>query len=335
MIGPAWRRALAAVFLFCVSAAAGRADHDAGGGSARAAVDRIRAVPETGRYRYRLDAAIRILPIPGLWIPRRGVGHAELTYRGTGRVHAYELLAGSDPALAPRAINRWAYVAETRDADHSQLIGLIKQSDEQSLGEVDAALARERAEHRFPFKLYAADIEAGQAATGDLVAFATRDFALQDLEPLLQQIGATAVPMARRQAVNGQTRVGLLHAVLEALQALVAESRQGRPAPDRPVPYFFNGVGYEVQVTSTAVLPVLQVGDRTYRDVLSVDFEGRQPGTSKRVPFEIACQREGPLQAVPLMVTVRPRWWFQFQLLLNQGTVPPGVGGPTRVRPPS
>lgn len=317
-----------AVLAACVLVAPGRAEPVPAPGTARAAVDRIRAVPETMRYRYRLGAAIRVLPLPGFWIHRRHVGHAELTYRGDGRVQAYELLAGSDPALAPRRFNRWAYVAEARDAGHAELIGLIKQSDEQSLEDVGASLARERAERRYPFKLYAADIAAGQAATGDAIVWADRDFALRELEPLLARIGATAVPLPRRQPLDGQTRSGLLHALLEAMQGLVAQSRQGRPATGQRVAYFFNGISYEVQVKSASVVSSLRVGGRTYRDVLSASFEGSQPGTPKRVPFEIACLREGTLRAVPLMVTVRPRWWFQFQLLLDEGAASEPRGRP-------
>jgi hypothetical protein len=86
------------------------------------------------------------------------------------------------------------------------------------------------------------------------------------------------------------------------------------------VPYFFNGTRYEVLVEGSSLAPSLRVGARTYRDVLRVSFEGSQPGTSKRVPFEIACLRTGPLRAVPVLVVVRPRWWFQFELALDDGS---------------
>lgn len=49
---------------------------------------------------------------------------------------------------------------------------------------------------------------------------------------------------------------------------------------------------------------------------------------------QVACLRAGRLRAVPLTVVVQPRWWFRFELALDEGPAggakaqPAGAPGP-------
>jgi hypothetical protein len=65
------------------------------------------AAPVAAAHRYRLSAAIRPLLF---WVGAKNVGGARIVRRhdGAGR-KGYELLLGSDPARAPRRINRWGW----------------------------------------------------------------------------------------------------------------------------------------------------------------------------------------------------------------------------------
>ena len=104
-------------------------------GSRRSGADRRTAVPPapvTAEHRYRLSAAIR----PFLfWVGAKNVGGARIVWRhdGAGR-KGYELLLGSDPARAPRRINRWGWVREDADASGATMIGVMNRSEDDSPG---------------------------------------------------------------------------------------------------------------------------------------------------------------------------------------------------------
>ena len=91
----------------------------------------IRALPVASHRHYHVNAVVRLVPLPFLWIGRDRVGAADLVERrGSGDARAYEFAAGSDPEMAPRRINRWAYKAEETSHRVTHLVGFIKESDE-------------------------------------------------------------------------------------------------------------------------------------------------------------------------------------------------------------
>src|SRR3982074_1246009 len=60
--------------------------------------------------RYTMDGRIRPLLF---WFGRDDIGFARVVWReGDLGARGYELLVGTDPAKAPRALNRWGYIAE-------------------------------------------------------------------------------------------------------------------------------------------------------------------------------------------------------------------------------
>jgi hypothetical protein len=68
------------------------------------------AVTVSRVHKYRVDARAR----PFLfWIRKANVGDGRITWRtGPDGTVGYELLVGTDPARAPRRINRWGYLRE-------------------------------------------------------------------------------------------------------------------------------------------------------------------------------------------------------------------------------
>jgi hypothetical protein len=74
---------------------------------------------------YRLAARIRPL---FFWIGRDNVGEARLTWQaGDGGGRGYSLLIGSDPARAPRKINKWGYISELEEGAAVRVFGLMTQ----------------------------------------------------------------------------------------------------------------------------------------------------------------------------------------------------------------
>ena len=67
-------------------------------------------LPVVAEHYYRMLAKVRPLLF---WISRDNVGGARIGWLGDqSGSKGFELLIGSDPARAPRKINRWGYIAE-------------------------------------------------------------------------------------------------------------------------------------------------------------------------------------------------------------------------------
>lgn len=279
-------------------------------------IGRIRAVPMAQRIDYTVNAAVR--PFPLVWIGRDNIGEGHFTTRrsATGTI-AYEFIGGSDPARAPRKTNRWGYLAEEVRTDGGSMVALIKQSNEQSLGEATAAAGSAATQRRFPFRVYAGTLAPGAARVGDTTFTASQDFTVGGFEGLLGQVGGTPVALKQSTPALG-TRTGVLSTLIELLTDSVNAWRTKVPDPvkGRRVPYFFNNITYQLHVASTEFRRTVTIGGQRHNDVLHAKLEGSQPGTDKRMSFEVWYPVAGPHAAQPLRVLVQPRWWFRFELVM-------------------
>jgi len=101
------------------------------------------------QYHYSITGRVR--PLLLFWISRSGVGDAVVTRDRTKEHARYSLLIGSDPIARPDASTAGAYIEEEIQGAEAHLVGLMTQSDEESLEEADANV-RTQAAGRHPFK---------------------------------------------------------------------------------------------------------------------------------------------------------------------------------------
>ena len=281
-------------------------------------IGRIRAVPIAQRIEYTVNADIR--PLPLVWIGRDNIGSGNFTIRRSENgTAAYELIGGSDPERAPRKTNRWGYLAEEVRADGGSMMAMLKQSNEQSLSEVNAAAANAAAQGRFPFRVYAGTLAPGAARVGGITFNAPQDFTSGGLESLLGLVAGTPVPLTLSTQQPG-TRTGVLSTLIWLLNDSVVAWRAKVPDPikGRRVPFFFNNITYQLFVAATDFKRNVTIGGRRFPDMLHARLEGTQPGTDKRMGFEIWYPATGPHAGLPLRVIVQPRWWFRFELVMAQ-----------------
>jgi hypothetical protein len=107
----------------------------------------VRSLPAAGApapgmtegHHYMMSARVR--PLLLFWIGRSNVGDAILSRAATPHEARYSLLIGSDPDRAPRRINRWGYIEERIRGDAATVVGLMTESDEESVEEAEANLA--------------------------------------------------------------------------------------------------------------------------------------------------------------------------------------------------
>jgi hypothetical protein len=303
---------------------------------ARATVGSSTASPSSGlsgeRHHYSISARVR--PLLVFWISQSGVGDAVMTKRQGPSETGYSLLIGSDPDRAPRRINRWGYIDEEIRDGSATLIGLMTQSDEDSIKEAEANIGRPIAGDR-AFKIIRATIDGDRARSIVTSIAAPADYSFRQVH--------TVLDLAQRKLPEGEnararvirlpsgTRPGFLTAIAELMHRHVDEwHASGRVQPGGPIHYVYHGRIYELSVTRTQPLASVRAGGAVYAHVIVSDFETRSTYDGEVDQFSITYGTDGPLAEVPLAASYRPRWWMQIDLTLDDTT-----GWPVLADPPN
>jgi len=274
-------------------------------------------LPVVRAHGYRMAGRVRPLLF---WIGRDDVGLGRIVWRrddegGLG----YELLVGTDPARAPRAINRWGYVAEERVGRDGLLLALMSRSDEASYAEAETGVARPGSGG--DFKAIRGRVSGG-AATSRVFGLqtATRP-TIHELAWVLERVrGEGLEPVGRETTLSPDVRPGFLAAVAE----LVDRSVEAARAPGAPagrvvgsvVPYVFGRSQYEVRLKSLEPAEPAPGTGTAARPVHAV-FEIRTIATGARTRFDMTYGTAGELAGVPLTIAWRPRWWLEVELRLD------------------
>lgn len=278
-------------------------------------------LPIVAEHHYRMAAKIR--PLLVFWIGRDNVGAAHVTWRRSPEGAGFELLIGSDPIQAPRRINRWGYIAEEVYGSEARLLGVMKQSNEESLEEAKANVAAEVQGGQYVFKAIRATANTDEASSAITTVRLTRDFTFRDVEALLDLIEREgAQGSVRRMRLPDGTRPGFLVALAELIHHDVVV--HGRPAaPNAPrrnlsLPYVYNGAVNDLTLRESERLREARVGSRDYRDVIRARFETRNRASGKATEFELFYGAAGALAEVPVHARYQPRWWLQVELFLDE-----------------
>ena len=276
------------------------------------------SLPVVGVHWYRMAGRIRPLVF---WIGRDEVGLARLVLRrGDAGERGYELLVGTDPELAPRAINRWGYIVEETGSRGGSLLALMSPSDEVSFGEAQANV--ERGGHgSVEFKAVRGRVDSGVATWQPARVRTAGGPTIREVEPLLDRVRReTAAAASRSVRVPSGTRPGFLAAVAELVDlSLPTNSRRLRPneIEDLPVPYAFGQGLYELRIRSLRPTSVAQQEGRPAVRALEAAFEIRTIATGVRTRFDMVLGTDGQLAGVPLTIAWQPRWWLKVELHLD------------------
>lgn len=278
-------------------------------------------IPVVAEHRYRIAAKIR--PLLLFWIGKDDVGGARIRWRkGENDARGYEVLIGSDPARAPRKINRWGFVLEEVRADGASVVGIIKRSDEETL---DEAKARVEAEGKgsIVFKMIQATIGPTEAVSRVTSSTVPRDYTFRELDELVGVlVKSTAPPKVQTIAVGPGVRPGLLCATTELLHDGVDLVRRTGKAPGRKtVPYVYYAKQYELTRVSATVERAATYGGVTYQTLLKSEFEIRARKEPWAESFTIVCGVQEALAEVPVFLAYQPRWWFKVEMVLDERQV--------------
>lgn len=283
------------------------------------ALGSCRPLPVASRHHYRMAAKVRPLLF---WISRDNVGMADVVWhRGADNEVGYDLLIGSDPARAPMKINRWGYIAEQVEGSDGCLLGVMKQSDEESIEEAKSRLTSERQSGRHVFKAIRAVATADEARAGVTTMDAGHDLTFRDLPALLDILTRESRDTAMRSvSLPDGTRPGFLVALAEIIHGSVTRYRHSASTVLRPtnsVAFVYNGTLHDLTLRRSERLDAWPVGPQQTTNAVRATFESRNRTTGDKTNFELVYGTDGALAEVPLHATYRPRWWLQVDLVLD------------------
>jgi hypothetical protein len=274
------------------------------------------------RHHYTMSARVRPLLF---WIGRDDVGDAVIARRRDADAIGYSLLIGSDPERAPRRINRWGYIDEEIRGGEATLVGLMTESDEESVSQAEANVHKQEGQRTF--NVIHASIAGGEARSVVTAIAAPSDYTFRRVDTLLD--------LAARTQPNGKTRVirfpagtrsGFLAAVADLVHAQVNGSRRSQQTGGtEPIGYVYHGKLYQLRVTRTRSRSNVQIGSATYERALASDFQIKNLHDGELTDFSITYGVDGALAETPLAITYQPRWWLEVRLTLDDRTPGPSL----------
>jgi hypothetical protein len=269
-------------------------------------------LPVEREHSYTMAGKIRPLLF---WIGRDKVGMARIVWRrGADEARAYELLIGTDPDSAPRRLNRWGYIAESREGANGSILALMSRSEESSIEEVG-----ERPAGSAEFKAMRARIDGGTALSVAPSVWSRTDPTYRDVSALIEQVNqASDAASPRTIPVPPGTRPGFLGAVAELVHESVVSLRAIRPggAVPRlaPVPYVYGVRLYDLSLRSYERVRATAGAGPQARG----KFEIRNRTTGEGTRFELVYGLDGPLAEVPTEIVYQPRWWLKVELRIRE-----------------
>ena len=277
-------------------------------------------LPVVSEHRYRMLAKVRPLLF---WISKDDVGGAKVSWRGSeDGGFGLDLLIGSDPRRAPRQINKWGYIAEQVRGSEARVLGVMKQSNEQTVADAEKSLGAD-GKGGYVFRAIQGTASDREARAGVTTVRVERDMTYRDIDPLIALVNGASDPTAESRAVAlpAGTRPGFL----VALSGLVKQNVEGYAkqassfSPSKkPVSYVYFGVFYDLTMRGSELLKSTTIDGQRYTNVVRSDFEVKNRTTGETTRFQLTYGTTGALAGVPVHAIYQPKWWFEVQLFLDE-----------------
>lgn len=273
------------------------------------------ALAAAGGQRHHYTVGARVRPLL-FWIGKDDVGDAVLAKKRDAGMVRYALLIGSDPARAPRGINRWGYMSEEIRAGEATLVGLMTESDEESVDEAEANLRKQPGDRTF--NIIRASISDGKARSVVTAVPAPSTYTFRNV--------ATVLGLANRTGTDGRTRVarlpvgarpGFLAALSDLIHLQATDWRASSLIhPTEPIVYVYHGKLYHLRITKAHAVN---------QHVIASQFQVVSDKDGETTDFAMTYALDGPLAETPLTATYRPRWWIEIRLTLDDSKPGPVV----------
>ena len=274
------------------------------------------------RHHYTIGARVRPLLF---WVGKDDVGDAVITRKRESTAASYALLIGTDPERTPRNINRWGYLAEDVRDGEATIVGLMTESNEES---VDQAEKNLRAEGDRTFNVIRGSVTDGEARSVVTQVAAPGTLTLRQVDTVLElaaEKGVEGKPRVVRLPSGG--RPGFLSALADLLHDQAANVRStGKVRTADPTTFVYHGKLYQLRATHARLIGTARVGEHTYDHLIGSQFQIKNVGSGEVSDFSMTYAADGPFAELPISVTYQPRWWVEIQLTLDDtrpGPLPP------------
>ena len=303
----------------------------------RRAIEEIRVTPHgIAKYDYIMTARVRLLLF---WAGQDDVGGGYIRrglFADKPSAEFFQIVMGSDPAKAPRAINRWGAAVELlrqggagATPESSTFFGFMKVYKGNSVSEMQKELEGEKGGHRFLFSAILNRADRSESIAKS-VPFATdTDFNIHQLDQ------AELVVFDRLENTEGRVRslapgqfrsCGRPEGFLSSVEELVDDALAGHKTPES-LCYVYNGQLF--RLTLNRVTPVeretvkfsLHGTSRPYvheyHNLVLARIENFNETMHQGSSFELLLGTAGALRGVPVKIDYQPNWWFQVELNLK------------------
>jgi hypothetical protein len=298
------------------------------------------------QYDYEMTVRVRLLLF---WAGKDDVGGGYIR-RGVAaddsRQEMLQVLFGSDPAKAPRAINRWGAGTEAvwhrepvgpggDDVVASTFFGFMKSSAGKSVSEMQEELKKEKSGGAHQFKGIVSQVESGYARSLVVPLASDQDYTLHQYpeaeQVILGKLTAAEKPTRVLENVDGCGRAGgFLDAVAQLADGAVRGSGSGSNASPKTLCYVYDSQVNTLTLEHVQPVEKLDVkvsaakggtlAEKSYDHLLQADFVSAHQATGKRVYFTILLGTQGDLRGTPVQIRYSPNWWFQVVLNLMKQT---------------
>lgn len=287
------------------------------------------------QFDYIMTARVRLLLF---WVGKDDVGGGYIrrgTLTGDPDAAVIELLMGSDPAKAPRNINRWGAASEivrkrpgaSQAVESSTFFGFMKASSGASAAEMEKEFAREKRGGSFLFSAIINQAERNFDFAKAVPFSSETDFTIHQFDLAKSMVFDRLLGSQGRVEEIAPSEVqacGRHEGFLESVAELIEPAIDGR-VPPPPICYFYNGARHQLSLAQVTRVPTetvkLTLRDapheyfRTYQDLVLARFENFNQTTEKKTEFELLLGTAGNLRGVPVQIHYQPNWWFQ--VILN------------------
>jgi hypothetical protein len=302
----------------------------------------VRSSPhQAAQYDYIMTARVRLL---FFWAGKDDVGGGYIRRAVSDsdpHQEFFQVLFGSDPEKAPRAINRWGAGTEVawhkdpvlpssakqNDVLASAFFGFMKGSKGKSASEMQEELKKEKEQGLHSFTGILSRVDRANAISLVVPLQSDTDFNLHQYaaaEPLMfENLGNSSRPL---RTLQDASRCPRSEAFLGTIAEMMQAALDGQPAPLSRC-YVYDAQENMLTVESIAPVAKLQVQlhgpnnttllDTVQENLLQLDFVSTSKLTGKQSYFSILCGTQGDLRGVPVQIRYQPNWWFQVILNLR------------------
>jgi hypothetical protein len=218
-------------------------------------------------------------------------------------------------------INRWGYISESLSGSSLELLGVMTESDEESVEQAHARIKEAGAGHSF--KAIRSTVCDRRAEARVIHLLLAEDYTYRDLDRLLLKLPETGriTPTASLpEGVEPGFLLAVEHMIHRNAERIRIGGKVAAKKQDQSL-FVYNGAVYRLTTSSSDFHPSFTASGRSYPNVVETRFQTRKLSNGSTSAFSVAYGINDPFREVPIRIVYRPRWWFEAELQLTEGPV--------------